>query len=65
MPPDDNIYEGEFKDDQMHGVGKIHYSREDVIYEGLFKNGETSNIGKCTFKNENTVYIGELDGLQK
>lgn len=24
--PDGNTYEGEFKNDLMHGVGKIHYN---------------------------------------
>lgn len=26
--PDENIYEGEFQNDQMHGVGKIIHTRE-------------------------------------
>lgn len=37
--PDENVYEGNFQNDKMHGVGKIYYGRDDVIYEGIFKNG--------------------------
>ena len=34
--PDGTIYEGEFKDDELNGKGKITF-RSGTIYEGEFK----------------------------
>jgi hypothetical protein len=58
---DGNIYEGEFRDDLMHGVGKISYTQKELVYEGIFKDGNASNIGRVHFVDENQIYIGELD----
>ncbi len=33
-----NVYEGDFKDDKMHGVGK-YFDNAGGIYEGGFENG--------------------------
>jgi hypothetical protein len=51
--PNDTIYEGEFRNDLMHGVGKITYSQQELIYEGIFEDGNASNIGRVNFLNEN------------
>ena len=63
--PDHNIYEGFFKSDQFHGVGKIHYEREGLVYEGMFSEGLASNIGKVTNKNLKQTYIGEIEELRQ
>ena len=62
---DHNVYEGWFKSDQFHGVGKISYEREGLMYEGIFSDGLASNIGKLTNKNLNQTYIGEIDELRQ
>jgi len=47
--PDHNIYEGTFRDDKLHGIGKITYDRDGLVFDGLFENGLASNIGKLTY----------------
>jgi hypothetical protein len=63
--PDLNVYEGCFRNDKLHGIGKIIYDREGVAFEGIFENGLASNIGKLTYNNNaGKVYIGEIDELR-
>lgn len=62
---DQNIYEGEFRDDKYHGVGKIIYNRENIVFHGIFNNGFSSKIGKLEPNNGSFVYIGELEDLKK
>jgi hypothetical protein len=40
--PDHNIYEGEFRNDKFHGVGKMTYMREGLSFECIFNNGFAS-----------------------
>ena len=61
--PREQTYDGDFKDDLMHGVGKITYHQENITYEGIFKDGNASNIGRVTYLDEDQVYIGELEEL--
>jgi len=44
--PDHNVYEGTFKNDKLHGLGKITYDRDGLVYEGIFQDGLASNIGR-------------------
>ena len=62
---DSNIYEGEFRDDKYHGVGKISYARENIVFHGIFNNGFSSKIGKLEPNNGSFSYVGELEDLKK
>lgn len=48
-----DIYEGEFKDDLMHGTGKL-YIVENGTYEGEFVEGKKSGEGTFNFINGDT-----------
>ena len=50
---DKDEYYGEFKNDLMHGIGKITYKSSGQSYEGLFFEGKRSNIGRVYFSDEN------------
>jgi len=62
---DDNVYEGHFRDDQFHGVGKITYSRDGHIFEGIFENGFASTIGRLIPNDRSYTYIGGVEDLKK
>jgi hypothetical protein len=62
--PDDNVYDGHFQHDLMHGLGKITYVRDNLEYEGLFHKGQASNIGRLT-NQDHQVYIGEIENLKR
>ena len=34
-----DYYEGEFKDNEPHGNGKMIYAKTDIVFEGKFENG--------------------------
>jgi hypothetical protein len=55
---DGNIYEGEFKDGNRNGKGKMIFSNGD-IYEGEFKDGIENGKGKKIFSNGD-IYEGEF-----
>ena len=60
--PDGVVLEGEFKDDKLHGQGKIT-SVDGDVWEGEFKNGYLHGQGKKTekpWKNGLIVYEGEF-----
>ena len=63
--PDHNEYQGSFRNDKLHGIGKIIYDREGIVFEGIFENGLASSIGKLTYKNSKQVYIGEIEELKR
>ena len=42
-------YEGQFKDGEFHGHGKIK-TDEGEVYEGNFKNGDFNGYGTFTWK---------------
>lgn len=57
---DQNEYEGQFRNDKFHGVGKIAFTREQLTFEGLFQQGKQSQIGRLTNLKNGEVYIGEI-----
>ena len=59
--PDQNIYEGEFRNDKFHGVGKMTYVREGFSFECIYRRGFASNIGRAVYKRDGSIYIGELN----
>ena len=50
MPDGRVFFEGEFKDGEYHGKGKLTFDNGDV-YEGEFKDGEYHGMGKATLAN--------------
>tara|TARA_B110000285_G_C14967157_1_gene534670 strand:- start:527 stop:751 length:225 start_codon:yes stop_codon:yes gene_type:complete len=65
MMPDQNVYEGEFRDDKFHGVGKITYLREGLSFECIYKNGFASHVGRAVYKRDGSIFIGEMEDLKK
>ena len=58
----DIIYEGEWKDDRMHGQGTFTFN--NAVYVGGFKNDKRHGQGTLTyFKGDK--YVGEWDGDQR
>ena len=55
--PNGDIYEGEIKNSQFHGKGKL--KTNNYLYEGDFLNGEKTGNGKIIFSDE-TIYDGNL-----
>jgi len=39
---DENIYEGQFKNEKFHGKGKITYIRDEFSFECIFQEGFAS-----------------------
>ena len=62
---DQNVYEGQFKNDKFHGVGQIHYARDLITIEGIFSNGLASKTGKIIDTKSNYTYIGGIEELKK
>ena len=56
--PNGDIYEGEIKDSQFNGKGKLKSNND--YYEGDFVDGEKTGNGKITF-NDGTIYEGNLN----
>eukprot|EP00727_Mastigamoeba_balamuthi_P009790 m51a1_g5433 putative morn repeat-containing protein 2 (159) ;mRNA; f:162289-163103 len=54
----DEWYEGEWREDTMHGKGRFHYP-DGSEYEGDWNAGKYEGIGKYTFPN-GTFYEGEF-----
>ena len=61
---DQNIYEGQFKNEKFHGKGKITYIRDDFSFECIFENGFASNVGRALYK-DGSEYIGEMEDNKK
>ena len=57
--PNGDIYEGDIKDSQFNGKGKLISTNNDY-YEGEFKNGEKTGRGKIIFS-DGTIYEGDLN----
>ena len=55
-------YEGEFKNGERNGYGKMEYKKEG-LYNGEFKNGERSGHGKMEYGNR--TYEGEWENDMK
>ena len=49
---EDEVQEGQFKGDQMHGFCRVIYSGEKDHYIGLFKNNQYHGNGKMVYKDE-------------
>ena len=47
MFPNDDVYEGEFKNNKMHGKGKYYWNSGDV-FEGNFVDGKMTE-GDCKY----------------
>lgn len=43
---DGGHYEGEWKDDKMHGFGKLYYENGKIAYEGHWDNDEFNGQGR-------------------
>ena len=56
--PNGDIYEGEIKNSEFHGKGKL--ISKDSTYEGNFENGEKKGSGKIIF-NDGTIYEGQIE----
>ena len=65
---DGTVYEGEWKDGNYHGQGKMTWSylllrlfgiESDVVYEGEWKDSKMHGQGKYTSAAHGTVYEGE------
>ena len=54
-------YEGEMKDGEYHGKGKLYCADGELQYEGEFKNSEYDGYGKLYYYDYygKTVCIGE------
>ena len=63
------IYEGEFYKDQIHGNGKIKFSKDGTEYIGSFKEGIIDGYGIFKWKNgdkyEGEVKNGKIHGIGK
>lgn len=53
-------YDGEIKDDIMHGQGKMYYPNGNVEYEGQFYYGYLKGKGIYYYKNGNKRWEGEF-----
>lgn len=55
-------YEGEFKEDKFHGIGKLSFGKNGPnakdIYEGSFKEGKYCGFGRYCWS-EGPEYIGQ------
>ena len=52
---DGGVYDGVWKNDQMHGWGKLYYQQGKLAYEGNWSNGEFDGYGKVY--NDNPVKL--------
>jgi hypothetical protein len=52
-----NKYDGQWRDDQMHGTG-VYYYPDGSRYEGLFVNGKKNGKGNFYFSSGD-IYIGD------
>ena len=57
--PNGDIYEGEIKNSEFNGKGKLISNNGD-IYDGDFENGEKTGFGKIIFS-DGTIYEGNLE----
>ena len=53
-----SVYEGEFKNNKLHGKGKMTCA-DSTVAEGEFKNDKLHGQGKMTFV-DGTVYDGKF-----
>ena len=54
------LYDGEMKNDQPNGKGKLYYPNSDILkYEGSFKNGEYNGKGTEYSEEGKEIYSGK------
>ena len=61
---DGTEYEGEWRNDTMHGLGRLTFKSESkgqkgIVYEGRFVEGVQERVGKLYMPNGD-IYIGEI-----
>ena len=63
------LYEGEFNNDQIEGVGKIIFLKSRTEYTGIFKEGKIEGYGRFKWSNgekyEGEVKDGKMHGAGK
>ena len=55
-----DVYEGEFSNDEILGIGKFTYYKTGDVYEGNIKNGKKTGQGKYSYL-DGTCYEGNYD----
>lgn len=60
MKGQNRIYEGPFKEDLFHGMGKLTLDSLDISFEGVFQNGNCALKGKITYIDTGDIYEGEI-----
>lgn len=61
--PNDDVYEGEWKNCRMHGRGVLRRTAENELYEGEWFLGVQNGVGTMQSGNEKTMYSGKwVDG---
>ena len=62
---DGRIYQGEWKDAQPHGQGKLYYANTNLWYDGEWKEGKREGLGTSYYEDGNPAFAGEWkDGKQ-
>ena len=59
--PNGDIYEGEFRDNQMHGVGSYTYKTSQDIYSGEWVNNKKHGQGRYEFFADKSMLAGTWD----
>lgn len=61
---DGSVYEGEFVNDEMQGIGCYNNARTGDQYEGHFVMGEKSGKGVMKYS-DGSIYEGEWDSNKR
>ena len=52
-----DIFEGQYREDMIHGIGKYDHKQERVLYTGEFLNNRRSGFGRLESKS--FIYVGD------
>eukprot|EP00959_Pyramimonas_sp_CCMP1952_P249404 5213538-Pyramimonas_sp.AAC.1 len=44
-----NVYEGEWRQDEKNGDGRMHWASTNVVYEGRWDRGQPNGVGEQTW----------------
>ena len=55
-----DFYNGQWEDDQMHGIGTYYYSFDNYFYSGGFKENEETGRGLYFYPDTQDFYMGEV-----
>lgn len=58
-----DIFEGQYRDDQMHGMGKYNHKNENVLYTGQFLQNQRAGFGRL--ESRNFIYVGDWDNNKR